>query len=342
MSSLASETPRADTPAGLAPLLSGLGRRLAACEPLAGDVSPRRYTRVHWTDGGTAILATYPPEVRATCPRFLRTTDLLTGAGVPVPRVLAADCDNGLMLLEDLGPQTLGDWKGRPWSELGLYFEQALRLGERIAGLPEEAVADLNPPLGSELLRRELAQTWDLFLAPRGLTGDGALTAALRNALDTICARLGAMPPAPCHRDFMSRNLMPVEGQEAVSVVVLDHQDLRLGPAAYDLASLLNDTLFPPAEVEEELLAAALPRLPSPPGLPGESGRVAYHRAAAQRTLKAVGTYTSFSLRGANRHLPLIAPTLARCLYHLARIPEGEGLAADLGRAWRPALDAIC
>jgi aminoglycoside/choline kinase family phosphotransferase len=330
-------TPSAEAPPEAQAWLSGLGRPVRDVLPLPGDVSPRRYARVRFADGGTAILAAYPPEVRATCPRFLRTTGLLAGAGVPVPRVLASDCAAGFMLLEDLGPQTLADWKGRPWSELGPYFQSALRLGERIARLPAAEVADLNPPLGTELLRRELAQTWDLFLEPRGLTGDATLTAALRAALDDLCARLGAEPLVPCHRDFMSRNLMPIDGGDdsQVGVAVLDHQDLRLGPAAYDLASLLNDTLFPPPSVEEELLAAALPHLPA---APGETPRTAYHRAAAQRTLKAVGTYTSFALRGADRHLPLVGPTLTRCLAHLVRIPEGEALAGDLGRLWQPVL----
>jgi N-acetylmuramate 1-kinase len=309
---------------------------VAQIQPLPGDVSPRRYTRVVFSDEASAILATYPPEARATCPRFLRTSELLTGTGVPVPRVLAADCDRGFMLVEDLGAQTLADWKDRPWSLLSLYFERAVRLGERIARLPVESVADLNPRLDGALLRRELQQTWDLFLAPRGLTGDGVLTEALRVALDAICDRLGSGPAAPCHRDFMSRNLMPLDDQGGLAV--LDHQDLRLGPAFYDLASLLNDTLFPPPEIEEELLAAALPNLQAQTGDTASAARTEYHRAAAQRTLKAVGTYTSFSLRGADRHLPLIGPTLSRCLGHLARIPEGEALAENLGRLWWPVL----
>lgn len=308
--------------------LAGAGFPPGEIEPLTGDVSPRRYSRVRRADGATAILAAYPDEVADICPRFLRTTEILEGIGVRVPRVFAADCERGWMLLEDLGPRTLGDWRDRPWSELVLYFEQALRCIERISRIPAGRVAGLNPVLGLELLRKELAQTWDLFLAPRGLTGGEALTAALRAALDEICARLAAEPPVPCHRDFMSRNLMPLD--ERGGVAVLDHQDLRLGPPLYDVASLLNDTLFPPPEIEEALLAAALP---------GEGDRVRYHRAAAQRTLKAIGTYTSFALRGADRHLPLIGPTLDRALLHLSRIPEGAPLAAELGRVWGGVLE---
>ena len=299
-----------------------------ACEPLPlpGDVSPRRYTRLVGPDGGSAILATYPPDIRGTCTRFLRTTALLDQAGVPVPRVLASSCDEGWMLVEDLGPQTLAEWgSGRPWSELQPYFERALELAERIGRIPVESVEGLNPRLGGELLRRELAQTWDLFLEPRGLTGGEALTRALSAALDAICANLDAETPVSCHRDFMVRNLMPFSND----LIVLDHQDLRLGPPAYDLASLLNDTLFPPPEVEEALFAKA------------SLDRVGYHRAAAQRTLKAIGTYASFALRGAERHLPLVPPTLGRCLSHLARVPESAPLVSDLADAWAPVLETV-
>jgi aminoglycoside/choline kinase family phosphotransferase len=314
---------------GLEHWLAAAGFPGCAIQPLPGDVSPRRYARISGTSGGsTAILASYPPEVRATCPRFLRTSAILEQAGVPVPRILAASCDEGWMLVEDLGAQTLGDWgRGRPWSEIGPWFERALDFVDRIARIPAESVAELSPALGRELLAKELAQTWDLFLEPRGLTGGPALARELRAVLDGICSNLGAEAPVPCHRDFMARNLMPTPGGV---LVVLDHQDLRLGPPAYDLASLLNDTLFPPPEAEEALLVCALPAV---------DDRVRYHRAAAQRTLKAVGTYISFARRGADRHLPLVPPTLGRCLGHLARVPESAHLTADLARAWVPVLE---
>lgn len=307
--------------------LGSVGFAPREIEPLSGDVSPRRYFRAALADGGSAILATYPPEVRSTCPRFLKTTAILESIGVRVPRVLASDCEAGWMLVEDLGPRTLGDWGlGRPWSELRAVFEQALEIAGRIARLPRDPadiLAELNPILGRELLAGELRKTWDLFLEPEGLVSDPALAAELRTALDRVCENLGAEEPVPCHRDFMVRNLMLGETGD---LAVLDHQDLRLGPPLYDVASLLNDTLFPPPEVEEALLGVL-------------HGDPRYHRAAAQRTLKAVGTYASFARRGANRHLPLIPPTLARFVDHFARVPEGEALAGRLAEAWRPALE---
>jgi len=314
--------------------LAARGLAAARVEPLAGDVSPRRYARVTLVDGTSAILAAYPAEVRDACLRFAQTTALLAGAGVRVPRILDADCALGFMLVEDLGPRVLADLGALPWDELAEYSRDALAQAARIAALDPAAVAAINPPLDRALLARELQQTWDLFLAPRGLLGTAAEAAALRAVLDELLDRLAGDPPVPCHRDFMARNLVPLAGAPP-RLAVLDHQDLRLGPPAYDLASLLNDTLFPPAEVEEELLAAA------PAAGADGTGRLRYHRAAAQRTLKAVGTYASFARRGSDRHLPLIPGTLGRCLAHLARTPEGTDLAPLLARLWRPALAAL-
>ena len=113
-------------PAGVDAWLSGAGYPPREILCLSGDVSPRRYARVVLADGTTAVLATYPDEVRDVCPRFLRTGELLAGAGVRVPHIFAADCENGWMLLEDFGPRTLGEQQERPWSELRLYFARSL------------------------------------------------------------------------------------------------------------------------------------------------------------------------------------------------------------------------
>ena len=70
--------------------LAAAGFPTVEIQPLAGDVSPRRYSRAVLAEGGSAILATYPPEIGETCLRFLRTTWILNDAGVRVPRILAS------------------------------------------------------------------------------------------------------------------------------------------------------------------------------------------------------------------------------------------------------------
>jgi hypothetical protein len=312
----------------LAPVLGALAARGYAVEstaPMPGDVSRRTYHRLTLASGAPAVLAVYPADLRDACRRSLATGRLLAARGVRVARELDHDCQAGWVLLEDLGPRTLYEEAHRPWSELAAFFEDAVRCIGRIATLAPAEVAALNPPLDGDLLRRELAQTREVFLAPLGLL-DGRLADELAEAFERLCARLTGGGLVPCHRDLGARNLMPLEEAGRPSVGVLDHQDLRLGPPGYDLASLLNDSLFPPAALAERLLALA--------GQAEPAGRTAYHRAAAQRTLKAVGSYAAFARRGSGRHLPLIPPTLRRAVEHLRHTPETRHLASRLEAAW--------
>jgi aminoglycoside/choline kinase family phosphotransferase len=311
----------------LHPWLASLGHEVQGARSLAGDVSPRRYFRLDLGDGKTAILAYYPATVREACARFIATTELLQSSSVPVPAILGSNCGAGFMLLEDLGTSTLYDRRGEDWASLLPYFEESLALLRRIRGLPLETVEGLNPPLDRDLLVAELRQTWEIYLTPRQLVGDSNLERSLWRALEEICKQLASEPQVVCHRDFMARNLVPLAA--APNLGVLDHQDLRVGPSCYDLASLLNDSLFPPPEIESALVATCVS---------DESEILAYHRAAVQRAIKVVGTFEAFARRGNPSRLHLIPQTLGRGLYHLQRIPEGEGLTTHLTELWRPVL----
>jgi len=255
------------------------GRRALAVERLAGDVSTRRYFRVRLRgEDRTRIVAVYPAELAAAQRRFSRAAALLAAAGVRVPAIELDDAERGFALLEDLGPRTLYE-AHRGWESCPAELCSALDAATAIASLPAVEVAALgSPPLDAELLRRELETTQRVFFAPRGL--DGRELAA---AFDELCARLGRAPCVACHRDLMARNLVPL-GDGAVAV--LDFQDLRLGPAAYDFAALLNDSFFAAAETERAVLAERGP---------AGSDRHDYRRAVVQRGLKAVGTFVAFA-----------------------------------------------
>jgi aminoglycoside/choline kinase family phosphotransferase len=305
--------------------LDGLGMKVHRCEPLRGDVSARRYFRVALARESadfTAIVAYYPEAVRESLDRFSRSTALLKAVDVSTPRILATAAADGLMLLEDLGTQTLYDHRRLSWDGLRPFLEQARSIIDRIHGLDPKVVAELNPPLNGDALRRELDQTWELFLLPEGLCGNGGERRRLADLLDDLCAHLDRTPSRPSHRDFMARNLLPLESGPELAVI--DHQDLRLAPAAYDAASLLNDSLYPPDELSLSLL--------------GDLEAIDYHRCAAQRTLKIIGTFVKFARAGSDRYLPLVPVTLRRCIGHLRALPEADSLSAEVARWWEPVL----
>lgn len=304
--------------------LESRGRHLEHLTALPGDVSARLYYRVESDDGSTFILAHYPSEVHSSCGKFLRTTELLQQVSVRVPTIEFAECETGLMLLEDVGAETLYSLHSSSWDHLLPSFHQAHEYIERIQTISLAECSAINPDLGEDLLWSELEQTWRLFLEPSQLVGSARQAKLLWHSLQQLCANLGADTIVTCHRDFMARNLVPCDnGQD---LIVLDHQDLRPGPRFYDLASLLNDSLFPPRDVEEMLLEISLS---------SDADRMSYHRAAAQRTLKAIGTFEAFRSRGSTRHVRLISPTFDRALHHLSELPEPRQIVRELGPVWR-------
>ena len=306
--------------------LHELGIGVRAWTPLAGDLSQRRYFRIFLEEGSSLLAAYYPESLRETMARFVGARSLLAGAGVRVPEIRESSAELGWMLVEDLGTATLFEIGDRTEPVRTACFVAAAQSARWIAGLDSNAVELLgNPPLDSALLRRELEPTFEFLFDPAGLTGHPGERRDLSVALDELCTRLGGDPLVPCHRDYMARNLIPL----AEGIAVIDFQDLRLGPPAYDLASLLNDSYFPDRARE----AAILPEL-------WRTGpaRAAYSRAVVQRTLKAAGTFARFAARGNPRHVPLIAPSLARAAAHLELLPETAAVFPALREWWATGL----
>jgi len=318
------------------PIIEGLGAagfRPASFEPLAGDVSARRYARLRLAGGEQFVVCAYPDDMADVASRFLAATKLLGSVGVPLPGVERHSPGEPVwILLEDLGPETVFDrWKGGRLSPAALdrcLTEAVAHIG-RIQLLSPVSVRSLgSPPLDRKLLMAELDLTWERFLEPRGLVGDRTLAAELRALCNAVCERLGSAAPVPCHRDFMVRNLMlrarAPEGAEP-EVVVIDHQDLRPGPPHYDLASLLNDSLTLSAGERRDHLAVL-----------GEDVEelALYNAAVAQRMLKIAGTFSHFAALGNDRHLPLIGSALRRFFAALDALPEGRELAPRLRREW--------
>jgi aminoglycoside/choline kinase family phosphotransferase len=131
------------------------------------------------------------------------------------------------------------------------------------------------------------------FGSLRGETLKHGDEAQLRAELNDVSAELAARPRTLCHRDFHPSNIM-VDG--AGRLRIIDYQDARMGPASYDLVSLLLDrrTSLPSlAEVRERRLFFLEERRTR--GLeaidPDEFARE-FRLMTVQRCLKAAGTFS--------------------------------------------------
>ena len=207
-------------------------------QPASADASFRRYFR--WSDGAhSLVIMDAPPEQEDVRP-FIRIAGLLAAAGVKTPAILAADPQQGFLLLEDLGARTYlqSIQAGVSDAELERLFAGAIStlLRWQASSRPGEL-----PDYDEAILRRELALFPDWFVA-RHL--QRTLTAEQRadwEALgDILLASHMAESRLFVHRDYMPRNLMTAPGEPGV----LDFQDALYGPASYDITSLFADAFF--------------------------------------------------------------------------------------------------
>ncbi len=200
--------------------------------PVSGDASFRQYFRLRDAAGASFIAVSAPPD-KEDNEAFISVRDLLAAGGTAVPELHAYDPVAGYMLLSDFGDTLLlgelnaanvDDWYGSACGTL-------LNLQKIDAAvLPEYDAAQL----GSEM---RLFDEWFVAgLLGYELTGDQMqMLAVLR---DELIAAAVSQPQVLVHRDYHSRNLMVLEGDE---LGVIDFQDARRGPVTYDLVSLLRD-----------------------------------------------------------------------------------------------------
>jgi aminoglycoside/choline kinase family phosphotransferase len=216
---------------------------------------------------------------------------------VHVPEVLAADFEQGFMLLEDFGDVLL-----RPKLDAGsvdtLYTRAMQTLVHLLAcdDVPGYAL----PPYDRQRLMDEMALLRDWFAARYlELTLDGAQQAVLADAFARIADAVAAQPQVFVHRDYHSRNLMLLANGE---IGVIDFQDAVTGPVTYDLVSLLRDAyvVWPEADVERWVRQFAA-MLRAEGHLPAAVDDSEFLRwvdwMGAQRHLKVVGIFARLSLR---------------------------------------------
>jgi aminoglycoside/choline kinase family phosphotransferase len=291
--------------------------RAAEIVPLTPDASTREYFRIPW-EKGAAVAAVYPEPFDAAVHPYLDVTSLFLEAGLPVPRVYDVHGEEGVIVQEDLGDNQLCNvFETVSEEERENLLDQAIEIIARIQAATLRAFE--RDSISSRLAFDEPKLAWELnfffdhyFGSLRGETLSRAEAAELKVELNEVAAELSACPRVLCHRDYHSANLL-VDKRDQIRIV--DHQDARMGPASYDLVSLLLDRqpeLPSLAEVRAHRLFFLDARRRQ--GLeaidPDDFGKE-FRLMTIQRGLKAVGTFsyqTAVCGRGAfyEKH---IAPT---------------------------------
>ena len=270
-------------------------REIVALTP---DASTREYFRIP-RDKRTAVAAVYPEPFDPVVHPYLDVTRLFIEAGLPVPEVYDTDGSAGIIVQEDLGDRQLCSvFEMASDEDREALLEPAIEIIAQIQAATPKAFA--RDSIASRLAFDEPKLSWELnfffehyFGSLRGEQVKHGETAELKVELNDIAAELAACPRVLCHRDYHAANLL-VDKQDRIRIV--DHQDARMGPASYDLVSLLLDRQpEPPSPAElrsHRLFFLEARRRQGLAAIDPDDFANEFRLMTVQRGLKATGTFS--------------------------------------------------
>ncbi len=291
-------------------------------EALAGDASSRRYERLVQGER-RAILAMLPPGEHHD--DFNLIAGLLQDVGLSAPRILAAERDHGLLLVEDFGDDTYtalldGGADARPLYELAV--DALIHLHRNFAA---PAGTEL-PIFDQSLFLKQTMLFCETYLPSVFETVDEAAVRAFKAAWRSALAPAMAVPQSLLLRDFHAGNLFLLPERAGVRACgLIDFQDGGIGPVTYDLVSLLQDAR---RDVPAQISAACLTRYRAAfPELEQTAFETSCAVLAAQRHVRVIAIFARLAGQGKPgylQHMPRLWRLLTRALAH----PALAGVAA--------------
>ena len=325
---------------------------------LVGDASTRIFERLT-LDDQTTVLMNAPrrpdgPPVRDGKPYsaiahlaedvvpYVAVAVGLRDRNLSAPTILHADLERGLIMMEDLGDERIVG--GDPPAPIAARYEVAIdllvslhrrKLPEKLPVAPQLDYRLPRYDMAAFLIEAELMLDWYLVSAdaPPTDVAREEFIALWREALEPAINA----PATWVLRDYHSPNLLWLPDREDIARIgVLDFQDALIGPAAYDVASLLQDARV---DVQEALEVALLSRYAR--ARRGHDQRFdaasftrLYATLAAQRATKILGIFARLDRRDGKpqylRHVPRLLTYLRRSLAHPALGPLKAWYAANL------------
>ncbi|MGZ5876033.1 MAG: tRNA (adenosine(37)-N6)-threonylcarbamoyltransferase complex ATPase subunit type 1 TsaE [Bradyrhizobium sp.] len=329
---------------------TGLGD--ARRQHMPGDASTRSYARLIGEDG-VVILMNSPPRpdgpaiyngktysaavhLAEDVKPFVAIANGLRERGFSAPAIHHADLDAGFLITEDFGSE--GFVERDPPRPIAGRYETAVDMLAALHREPLPEVLPLAPQMtyaiptfDIDAMLVEIGLMLEWYLPDRGAEPTTNMRAEFVMLWRDLLGKPAAAPKTWVMRDFHSPNLIWLGERTGIARVgIIDFQDAVLGPAAYDLVSLLQDARI---DVPEQLELALLTRYVRARHAADNTFDPAgfaeiYAIMSAQRNTRLLGTFARLSRRDGKpqylHHQPRIWTYLTRSLAHpaLSRIRE--------------------
>ena len=315
-------------------------------ERMAGDASTRSYARLAQNDGvfilmnspkrpdGPAIYdgKSYSAAVHLAedVKPFVAIANGLREHGFSAPAIHHADLDAGFLITEDFGSD--GFIEGDPPAPIADRYQAATDMLAALHGKSLPDVLPLAPHVtydipvfDTEALLVEVGLMPEWYMADRDAAPSDELRTEFVTMWRMLLEKAATASRTWVMRDFHSPNLIWLDAREGIEKVgIIDFQDAVLGPAAYDLVSLLQDARI---DVPEALELAMLTRYIKARRAADATFDPAafaelYALMSAQRNTRLLGTFARLNRRDGKphylKHQPRIWTYLNRSLAHPA------------------------
>jgi aminoglycoside/choline kinase family phosphotransferase len=278
--------------------------------------SERRFLRIRQKSGsqGSFILILWDSR-DSDWSRFLAVQKELRGVVPFLPDIFASDDVHGLILEEDLGNTTLKSIALDHPENVERAYEsvlEALIAWQKIATITSAAIASRSMDL--EVFLWE-SRYFALHCVTEFYGCDSLLTPEWEKERTQIALEASSFPKVYIHRDFQSENILIDKG----AVRFVDFQGARLGPAGYDVASLLYDPYIPQLEngLSEKLFDYYQSKTYH------AMGTDSFYICSLQRLMQALGAYGNLSIhKGKERYRQFIPIAVNRCIKILEKMPR--------------------
>lgn len=237
------------------------------------------------------IVCVYDDKNRSENAKYVSHSKWLEAKGIPVPKILDFSEQYKTILMEDVGKE-------------GLNFERYVEVVKMLAKFNslDASQLELEPPMDDKLWQWERELFAEYCLKDRF---ERELDSAVEAELMKVAAILEAEPRALVHRDFQSTNVL-FKGN---ALSFIDFQGMRLGPAIYDLASLVYDPYVKLSDKEREALVALYAK---EVGRPEIIEKLPF--AAVERLIQCLGAYGRLKSVGKPEFDKFVLPALENLL----------------------------
>ena len=211
---------------------SALNDASLTLQPASSDASFRSYLRTQSRD--TSFVVMNAPPQHEDIGTWLDINARLRAVSLSAPEVMAANREDGFILMSDLGTVPYLDVLNE--HTVDELYRDAINA---IHGMQTRIKPRDLPDYNGERLRAELDLFPEWFLQRHlGIEISGSEKLIIGRVFAKLVESALEQPQVFVHRDFHSRNLMRLDTNNPG---IIDFQDAVRGPITYDLVSLLRD-----------------------------------------------------------------------------------------------------